>query len=212
MTGKRVFLLDDHEVVRAGIRAVLDSEPDLEVVGEWDAARGAVDAILDAQPDVAVFDVRLPDGSGSTCSVRSGRRTPRSRGWCSPASRTTTRSSPPWSPAPPASSRNRSAIDTLVSSVRLVASGHSMIDPAVVLRLTERQQPVLDGAPGLADLTPTERRVLVLVAQGMTNRQIGDQLSLAEKTVKNHVTSILAKLRVTRRTQAALLAAKLGVA
>jgi DNA-binding NarL/FixJ family response regulator len=212
VTAKRVFLLDDHEVVREGIRAVLDSEPDLEVVGEWDVARGAVDAILEAQPDVAVLDVRLPDGSGIDVLREVRQKDPEIKGLVLTGFQDDNALFAAVVAGAAGFVQKQVAIDTLVSSVRLVASGHSMIDPAVVLRLTERQQPVADEAPGLADLTPTERRVLVLVAQGMTNRQIGDELSLAEKTVKNHVTSILAKLRVTRRTQAALLAAKLGVA
>jgi two-component system, NarL family, response regulator DevR len=212
VTSKRVFLLDDHEVVREGIRAVLEAESDLEVVGEWDAVRGAADAILDASPDVAVLDVRLPDGSGIDVLREVRQRDPEIKGLVLTGFLDDDALFAAVVAGASGFVQKQIAIDTLVSSVRLVASGHSMIDPAAVLRLTERHQPVSEESPGLADLTPTERRVLVLVAKGMTNRQIGDELSLAEKTVKNHVTSILSKLRVTRRTQAALLAAKLGVA
>jgi two-component system response regulator DevR len=212
VTGKRVFLLDDHEVVREGVRAVIDAEPDLEVVGEWDVARGAARAIIDAQPDVAVIDVRLPDGSGIDVLREVRQQDPEIKGLVLTGFQDDTALFAAVVAGASGFVQKQVAIDTLVSSVRLVASGHSMIDPAVVLRLSERSQPAADEVPGLAELTPTERRVLVLVAQGLTNRQIGDELSLAEKTVKNHVTSILAKLRVTRRTQAALLAAKLGVA
>ena len=147
MTSKRVFLLDDHEVVREGIRAVLDAEPDLEVVGEWDVARGAADAILDASPDVAVLDVRLPDGSGIEVLREVRQRDPEIKGLVLTGFQDDTALFAAVVAGASGFVQKQIAIDTLVSSVRLVASGHSMIDPAVVLRLTERNQPVAQESP-----------------------------------------------------------------
>lgn len=203
----RVFLLDDHEIVRRGLRALLESEGDIVVVGEAGQAEGTVEQIIALAPDVAVLDARLPDGTGvEVCrQVREA----------APDVHTLILTSYDDDDAlyaaimAGASGYVLKQIEgsSLLSGIRLVASGHSLINPAAALRLVQRtsQAPT---TPGFPSLTPQERRVLAAIAEGLTNRQIGESLALAEKTVKNHVTSILAKLGVERRTQAALLASK----
>ncbi|MFN8189230.1 MAG: response regulator transcription factor [Nocardioidaceae bacterium] len=210
MDGTRVFLVDDFAVTREGVRAVLECEPDLTVVGQWDVAEGAAEAILAAKPDVAVLDVRLPDGSGIEVLREVHERDPEIKGLMLTSHDDGTAMFAAAMAGASGYVLKWISLDALVNAVRLVASGHSLIDPGLVIKMAERHDRHAAEIPGLADLTPSERRVLSLVAQGMTNRQIGDELSLAEKTVKNHVTSILGKLGVTRRTQAALIAARLG--
>ena len=205
-----MFLVDDFAVTREGIRAVLESEPDIAVVGEWDVAAGAAEAILAAKPDVAVLDVRLPDGSGIEVLREVRERDPGITGLILTAVDDDTAMFAAVVAGASGYVLKWISIDTLIHAVRLVASGHSMIDPALVLRMAQRAEKASADVPGLDELTPTEHKVLGLIAQGLTNRQIGLELSLAEKTVKNHVTAILAKLGVTRRTQAALLAARMG--
>lgn len=205
-----MFLLDDHAVVREGVRAVLETDPDMTVVGEWDVAEGAADAIIAARPDVAVLDVRLPDGSGIEVLREVHQRDPSIKGLMLTSFDDGTAVFAAVVAGASGYVLKWVSIDTLANAIRLVASGHSMIDPALVLRMAEQGDRPSPEVPGLDDLTPTERSVLGLVAKGLTNRQIGDELSVAEKTVKNHVTSILAKLGVTRRTQAALLASRIG--
>jgi len=205
----RVFLLDDHEVVRRGLHDLLESEGDIEIVGESGSAREATARIPALRPDVAVLDARLPDGSGiDVCrDVRS----------TDPSIKALILTSYDDDEALFAAIMAGAAgyvlkqigAGDLVDSVRRVAAGQSLIDPQLMARVLER---VRSGPPEheeLARLTEQERKILALIAEGMTNRQIGERLFLAEKTVKNYVSSILSKLGLERRTQAAVLASKL---
>jgi two-component system response regulator DevR len=206
----RVFLLDDHEIVRRGLRDLFEAESDLVVVGESGSAVEARSRIPALRPDVAVLDARLPDGSGiEVCrSIRS----------VDPRLQALILTSYDDDEALFAAIMAGAAgyvlkqIGTtdLVDAVRRVAGGQSLLDPAVTFRVLERLR---SGAPEepdeLAQLTAQERKILGLIAEGLTNRQIAEAIFLAEKTVKNYVSSILMKLGLERRTQAAVLAAKL---
>ena len=205
----RVFLLDDHEVVRQGLRALLESGGDIVVVGESGLAQEAAARIPALRPDVAVLDARLPDGSGiEVC------RTVRS---VDPAIKALILTSYDDDEALFAAIMAGAAGyvlkeitgQDLIGAVRQVAAGNSLIDPALTARVLERVRNGPGTAPELADLTEQELKLLALIAEGLTNRQIGERMFLAEKTVKNYVSSILAKLGLERRTQAAVLASKL---
>jgi DNA-binding NarL/FixJ family response regulator len=205
----RVFLLDDHEVVRQGLRALLESGGDIEVVGESGLAVEAAARIPALRPDVAVLDARLPDGSGiEVC------RTVRA---IDPSVKALILTSYDDDEALFAAIMAGAAGyvlkeitgQDLVGAVRQVAAGNSLIDPSLVARVLERVRNPPGVAPELADLTEQELKLLALIAEGLTNRQIGERMFLAEKTVKNYVSSILAKLGLERRTQAAVLASKL---
>ena len=205
----RVFLLDDHEIVRRGLRDLLEAEGDIEVVGESGTAREAAARIPALRPHVAVLDARLPDGSGiDVC--RDVRAT-------DPSIKALILTSYDDDEALFAAIMAGAAgyvlkqigAGDLVDSVRRVAAGQSLIDPQLMAKVLER---VRSGPPEheeLADLTEQERKILALIAEGMTNRQIGERLYLAEKTVKNYVSSILSKLGLERRTQAAVFASRL---
>jgi DNA-binding NarL/FixJ family response regulator len=205
----RVFLLDDHEVVRQGLRALLESGGDIEVVGESGLAAEAASRIPALRPDVAVLDARLPDGSGiEVC------RTVRA---VDPHIKALILTSYDDDEALFAAIMAGAAGyvlkeitgHDLIGAVRQVAQGNSLIDPTLTARVLERVRNGPSTAPELADLTEQELKLLGLIAEGLTNRQIGERMFLAEKTVKNYVSSILAKLGLERRTQAAVLAAKL---
>src|SRR5256885_5127519 len=205
----RVFLVDDHEIVRRGVAALLGSEPDIEVVGEAGGAGHALARIPAARPDVAVLDVRLPDGDGvGVCrEIRSAM--------------------PEVACLMLTSFSDEQALfdavmagaagyvlkqihgSDLVSAVRTVAAGGSLLDPrstAQMLRTLRERQTRKDP---LAALTDQERQILELIGEGLTNRQIGQRLHLAEKTVKNYVSNLFAKLDLQPRAQAAALAARL---
>ncbi|GAB6987755.1 response regulator [Nocardioides pyridinolyticus] len=205
----RVYLLDDHEVVRQGLRALLESSSDIEVVGEAGTATDAASRIPALRPDVAVLDARLPDGSGiEVC------RTVRA---VDPSIKGLVLTSYDDDEAlfaaimAGASGYVLKEIrgNDLVEAVRQVAAGNSLIDPSLTARVLERVRNPQTTAPELAQLTEQELKLLGLIAEGLTNRQIGERMFLAEKTVKNYVSSILAKLGLERRTQAAVLASKL---
>ncbi|MCG8917638.1 response regulator transcription factor [Actinokineospora sp. PR83] len=197
----RVLLVDDHEVVRRGLRDLLDGEPDIEVVAQ---AGGVAEALVRARastPDVAVVDVRLPDGDGvGLC---------RQLGGLDPA---------PHCLVLTAFDDEQALVEAimagaagyllkqvrgqdLVTAVREVAAGRSLLDPVTTARVLERMRRSAE-ADELAGLTERERAVLELIGEGMSNREIAERLFLAEKTVKNYVTSVLAKLGMQRRTQA----------
>jgi DNA-binding NarL/FixJ family response regulator len=205
----RVFLLDDHEVVRQGLRALLESSGDIEVVGESGLATEAAARIPALRPDVAVLDARLPDGSGiEVC------RTVRA---VDPHIKALILTSYDDDEALFAAIMAGAAGyvlkeitgHDLIGAVHQVAQGNSLIDPTLTARVLERVRNGPSTAPELADLTEQELKLLALIAEGLTNRQIGERMFLAEKTVKNYVSSILAKLGLERRTQAAVLASKL---
>ena len=205
----RVYLLDDHEVVRQGLRSLLESTSDIEIVGESGSAAEATARIPALRPDVAVLDARLPDGSGiEVCrSVRAVDPT------ISALVLTSYDDDEALFAAIMAGASGSVLKDIwgndLVAAIRHVAAGHSLIDPALTARVLERVRNPPSAAPELADLTEQELKLLGYIAEGLTNRQIGERMFLAEKTVKNYVSSILAKLGLERRTQAAVLASKL---
>ena len=205
----RVFLMDDHEVVRRGVAALLSAEDDIEIVGEAGTAEHALARIPAARPDVAVLDVRLPDGDGvSVCrEIRS--------------------QMPGLACLMLTSFDDEDALfeavmagaagyvlkqihgSDLVGAVRTVASGQSLLDPLSTARMLQRIRARQEKKDPLKDLTEQERHILELIGEGLTNRQIGEHLFLAEKTVKNYISSIFTKLGMSRRTQAAALAAQL---
>ncbi|GAA1265112.1 DNA-binding response regulator [Planotetraspora silvatica] len=205
----RVFLVDDHEVVRRGVAALLESEPDIEVAGEAATAESAMARIPALKPDVVVLDVRLPDGSGvDVCrDVRS--------------------KVPDLACLILTSFADDDALfnavmagaagyvlkqihgSDLVGAVRTVAAGQSLLDPHTTATMLRRLRDQATKKDPLAALSDQERHILELIGEGLTNRQIGERLFLAEKTVKNYVSNLLSKLSMQRRTQAAALAARL---
>jgi two-component system, NarL family, response regulator DevR len=205
----RVFLLDDHEIVRRGVRELLDAEDDLEVVGEAGTAEQALARIPPTRPHVAILDVRLPDGNGvEVC------REVRSRHPDVACIMLTSFSDDEALLQAIVAGASGYLLKQLrgtdiVDAVRRVARGESLLDTAVARRAAEalRREPEEDER--LARLTPQERRILTLISKGFTNRQIADEIHLAEKTVKNYVSNLLSKLGMERRTQAAVFAARL---
>jgi two-component system response regulator DevR len=204
-----VYLLDDHEVVREGLRALLEGAGDITVVGESGSALEAAHRIPALRPRVAVLDARLPDGSGiEVCrAVRAVDPT------ISALILTSYDDDEALFAAIMAGASGYVLKEIrgtdLVQAVRHVAAGGSLIDPALTARVLERVRNGPATAPELADLTEQELKLLAHIAEGLTNRQIGEKMFLAEKTVKNYVSSILAKLGMERRTQAAVFASKL---
>jgi DNA-binding NarL/FixJ family response regulator len=201
-----VFLLDDHEIVRRGIAQLLESEDDIEVIGQAGTAAEALARIPALRPDVAILDVRLPDGDGvSVCrDVRGSVEPPPACLMLTSYSDDEALFSAIMAGAAGYLLKQVAGID-LVGAVRTIAAGGSLLDPratALVLeRLRKGDEP---GDPRYASLSPQEQRILGLIADGLTNRQIGAELFLAEKTVKNYVSSLLSKLGLERRTQAAV--------
>ena len=205
----RVFLLDDHEVVRRGVRELLEAEDDLDVVGEAGTAAEALARIPATRPDVAVLDVRLPDGDGvEVCrDIRSEHPEVACVMLTSFADDDAVYAA---IMAGAAGYLLKQVKGTdLIDAVRRVGAGESLLDPAVTKRVLERvrSRPEDDE---LAALTDQERRILELISEGLTNRQIGERMFLAEKTVKNYVSNVLAKLGMSRRTEAAAYAARLA--
>ncbi|MEV5901711.1 response regulator transcription factor [Streptomyces sp. NBC_00015] len=205
----RVFLLDDHEVVRRGVRDLLNDEPDIDVVGEAGTAEQALVRVPALRPQVAVLDVRLPDGDGVTVCRELRSRMPELA--CLMLTSFDDEEALLDSIMAGASGYVLKQIkgSDLVSAVRTVAAGQSLLDPSATARLMARlrqgpePEPEPDALPGLTD---REREILALIGEGLTNRQIGQRLYLAEKTVKNHISRLLAKLGVERRIQAAVIA------
>jgi DNA-binding NarL/FixJ family response regulator len=205
----RVFLLDDHELVRRGLRDLLETEDDLEVVGEGGTAAEALARVPALRPQVAVLDVRLPDGNGVEVCREIRSRLPHvaclmltsfgddqalfdaimagAAGYVLKQIRGT----------------------DLVGAVRTIAAGKSLLDPDAASRLMARLRDAAGRRDPLAGLTGQERRILELIGEGLTNRQIGERMFLAEKTVKNYVSGMFAKLGMERRAQAAAYAARI---
>jgi DNA-binding NarL/FixJ family response regulator len=203
-----VFLLDDHEIVRRGVYDLLEAEPDITVIGEAATAESALARIPALKPDVAVLDVRLPDGNGVTVCREIRSKMPNvaclmltsygddealfdaimagAAGYVLKQIRGT----------------------DLVGAVRTIASGQSLLDPEAASRVMRRMRDQAQRSDPLAGLTEQERRILELIGEGLTNRQIGERLFLAEKTVKNYVSALFAKLGMERRAQAAAYAAR----
>jgi DNA-binding NarL/FixJ family response regulator len=203
-----VFLLDDHEIVRRGVRDLLEAEPDITVIGEAGTAESALARIPALKPDVAVLDVRLPDGDGVTVCREIRSKMPDvaclmltsfgddealfdaimagASGYVLKQIRGT----------------------DLVGAVRTIAAGRSLLDPEAASRVMRRMREQAQRSDPLAGLTDQERRILELIGEGLTNRQIGERMFLAEKTVKNYVSALFAKLGMERRAQAAAYAAR----
>ena len=205
----RVFLLDDHEVVRRGVRELLEAQDDLVVVGEAGTAEEGLSRIPPTQPDVAIIDMRLPDGNGvEVCrEVRSRDESIQCLILTSFADDEALFDSIMAGAAGYLLKQIKGT--DLVDAVRRVASGQSLLDPNVTARVLERLRKGPEEDERLARLTEQERKILDLIAEGMTNRQIGERLFLAEKTVKNYVSNLLSKLGMERRTEAAVFAARL---
>ncbi|MDN0200033.1 response regulator transcription factor [Streptomyces sp. S.PNR 29] len=204
----RVFLLDDHEVVRRGVHDLLNDEPDITVVGEAATVEQALARVPALRPQVAVLDVRLPDGDGVTVCRELRSNMPDLA--CLMLTSFDDEEALLDSIMAGASGYVLKQIQgsDLVSAVRTVARGQSLLDPSATAKLMARlrggeQKEEPDALPGLTD---REREILTLIGEGLTNRQIGRRLYLAEKTVKNHISRLLAKLGVERRVQAAVIA------
>ncbi|UQA97001.1 response regulator [Streptomyces halobius] len=206
----RVFLLDDHEVVRRGVQDLLDAEPDIEVVGDAGTADHALARGPALRPHVAVLDVRLPDGDGiSVCRELRSRMPGLACLMLTSFDDDDALLDAIMSGAAGYVLKEIKGSD-LVAAVRTVASGRSMLDPATTARLMNslrgEDSEAEPEADALSGLSPREREILGLIGEGLTNRQIGARLYLSEKTVKNHISRLLAKLGVERRIQAAVLA------
>ncbi|MDN5917446.1 MAG: response regulator transcription factor [Pseudonocardia sp.] len=205
-----VFLLDDHEIVRRGIAQLLETEDDIRVVGEAGTAAQALARIPALRPDVAILDVRLPDGEGvSVCrDVRSSVAPPPACLMLTSFSDDEALFGAIMAGAAGYLLKQVAGVD-LVGAVRQVAAGGSLLDPKATAMVLERLRRGNEPSdPRYEALSPQERRILELIADGLTNRQIGAELYLAEKTVKNYVSSLLHKLGYSRRTEAAVYAAE----
>jgi DNA-binding NarL/FixJ family response regulator len=205
-----VFILDDHEVVRRGLRELFDAEDDLTVVGEGATAEEALARVPSTKPDVAVLDVRLPDGDGvEVCrDLRSAMPALKCLMLTSFADDEALFSAILAGASGYVLKQIKGS--DLVSAVRRVAAGESLLDPSLTRQVMERLRGKNVEDERLARLTAQERNILELIADGKTNRQIADELYLAEKTVKNYVSNLLSKMGFARRTEAAVYAARLA--
>lgn len=207
----RVFLLDDHEIVRRGLIELINAEADMEVVGEAGTAADAIGRIGATTPDVAVLDYQLPDGNGVEVCREVRDRYPN----IACLMLTAFSDDDALFSAIMAGARGyvlkQIRGNDLVDSVRRVARGEQLLDATLTARVLDRlRTPPEQEVDPLASLSPQERQILALIAEGLTNRQIGDRMFLAEKTVKNYVSSVLTKLGMERRTEAAVFAARLA--
>ncbi|MBC6449901.1 response regulator [Actinokineospora xionganensis] len=205
-----VFVLDDHEVVRRGLRQLLDAEPDITVVGEAASAAQALARVPALRPQVAILDVRLPDGEGvSVCrDLRSSVVPPPACLMLTSFSDDEALFGAIMAGAAGYMLKQVSGND-LVAAVRTLAGGGSLLDAGVTATVLDRLRSGRGEDPRYSTLSPQERKILDLIALGMTNRQIAAQLYLAEKTVKNYVSTLLHKLGFDRRTEAAVYATRL---
>jgi DNA-binding NarL/FixJ family response regulator len=204
----RIFLVDDHEVVRRGVRDMLEAEDDFEVVGEAGTVEEALNRIHAVEPDVAVLDVRLPDGSG----VELCRELRSNHPSIACLMLTSFDDDEALFEAIVAGAAGyvlkQVKGNDIVNAVRKVGSGASLLDPAMTSRVMERLRSGSNEDPRLAGLSGQERRILELLADGKSNRQIAAEMFLAEKTVKNYVSNLLSKMGMSRRTEAAVYAAR----
>jgi two-component system, NarL family, response regulator DevR len=211
----RVFLLDDHEVVRRGIRELLFVEPDLTVVGEASTGEEAFEKVGQTKPDVAVLDVRLGNGDDDRGGIEACREIRSAYPDVSCIMLTSFADDDALFASIMAGAAGyvlkQIRGTDLVDGIRRVAAGESLLDPSVTARVLDRLRNPPSDEPSLIDqLTPQERRILDLIAEGKTNRQIGEAMYLAEKTIKNYVSNMLTKLGMSRRTEAAAYAARLA--
>lgn len=205
----RVFLLDDHEIVRRGLREMLEADGDFEVVGEAGTAEEAVGRIPATTPDVAVLDVRLPDGDGVEVCREVRSRHPE----IACLMLTSYSDDEALFEAIMAGAAGyllkQVRGNELLDAIRTVASGRSLLDPAVTQKVLERIRAGTAEDEQIAQLTEQERKIFELIGEGLTNRQIAERVHLAEKTVKNYVSNLLMKLGMERRTEAAAYAARI---
>ena len=204
----RVYLLDDHEIVRRGIRDLLEAEGDIVVVGESGLAQEAARRIPALRPDVAILDGRLPDGSGIDVCREMRSRSPQIAALILTSFDDDDALFSAIMAGAAGYLLKQVGGNALVDAVRRVAAGQSLLDPGVTAKVLERLRSGPREDPALAQLTTQERRILDLVGEGMTNRQIAETVHLAEKTVKNYVSSMLTKLGLQSRTQAAIFSTK----
>jgi len=202
-----IFLLDDHEIVRRGLRELLEGTEGFEVVGESGSALEAARRIPALRPDVAIFDARLPDGSGIDACRQVRSVDPSIAGLILTSFDDDTALGAAILAGAAGYLLKDIQGNGLIEAIRRVARGENLLDPERARRVRSGWREDRDADPRLRSLSPQERRILNHIAAGLTNRQIGEEMSLAEKTVKNYVTSVLAKMGMERRTQAAVYAA-----
>src|SRR5215468_10574938 len=205
----RVFLLDDHEVVRRGVRELLEAEDDIEVVGESGSAVEATNRAPALRPDVAILDARLPDGNGIDVCRDVRAVDPSIKGLILTSYEDDEALFAAIMAGASGYVLKQIRGTDLLDAVRRVAAGQSLLDPAITARVLDRIRNGAAQPDELKSLTDQERKILEYVAQGLTNHEIAQQMFLADKTVKNYVSSMLSKLGLERRTQAAVLATKL---
>jgi two-component system response regulator DevR len=204
----RIVIADDHEVVRIGLAALLDQQPGFTVVGEARTGDEAVRVVTRERPDVVVMDIRMPDGSGIDACRTLSHEVPESR----VIMLTSYADSDALFDAIAAGASGyvlkRIGSSELVDAIRTVAAGRSLLDPAVTAQVLDRVRRAsrAEESDAFSDLTDQERRVLARLAEGASNREIAEAMGLAEKTVRNYVSSILAKLELVSRSQAAAIA------
>jgi two-component system response regulator DevR len=203
-----VFLLDDHEIVRRGVRDLLEGEDDITVVGEASTQEQAVGRVHALDPDVAVLDVRLEQGNGIEACREIRSLHPRTACLILTSFSDDQALFEAIMAGAAGYVLKQIRANDLVDAIRRVAAGQNLLDPAVTARVLERLRRGPDEDELIARLSAQERQVLVLLAEGMTNRQIAERMYLAEKTIKNYVTSVLSKMGLTRRTEAAVYAAR----
>ena len=202
----RVYLVDDHEIVRRGINSLLEAEGDITVVGQAGTATAALPEILRLRPDVVVLDAHLPDGTGIDICREMRAVDPDIKGLVLTSYDDDDAVSAAILAGASGYVLKQIEGNNLISGVRLVAGGHSLIDPAVASRVMQQVEFHQWSLQLVSDLTPQQSKIFYLIGEGLTNRQIAERLFLAEKTVKNHVTGLLARLRLEHRTQVALFA------
>ena len=205
-----VFLLDDHEILRLGVRELLSAEPDIDVIGEAGTAASALARLPALRPDVAVLDVRLPDGDGVAVCREIRSKLPETACLMLTAYGDDRALLGAIMAGAAGYVTKQTCGADLVSAVRAVASGQSTLDPQASRQVMDRLRNHMADADPVAALSAQEKRVLELIGEGLTNRQIAERMFLAEKTVKNYVSALLTKLGMQRRTQAAAFAARLG--
>jgi len=205
----RIFLVDDHELIRRGLRAFLESEPDMEVVDEAATARDAVGKVPIVKPDLVVLDIRLPDGNGVEVCRELRARCPETKVIMLTSFADDTALMDSIMAGASGYILKATKQDELLAALRKVAAGQSLIDPAITASVFRRLRRQAESSDALEALTAQERRILDLIAEGLTNREIAGRIHLAERTVKNYVSHILAKLGMKHRTQVALYASKL---
>jgi two-component system response regulator DevR len=205
----KVFLLDDHEVVRRGVADVLESSGEISVIGEGKNAAEALARVPALRPDVAILDVRLPDGDGVMVCRELRSRMPQLQVLMLTSYSDDEALFEAIMAGASGYLLKQILGQDLVSAVRTVAAGGSLLDPAATTAVLERMRRAAEPVGPLAKLSEQEATVLELIGEGLTNRQIGDRMGLAEKTVKNYTSHLLAKLGLERRTQAAILSTQL---